>query len=459
MGLLLRNVLFPVWHWARRDGANRALRELERNQWLSTEELLALQQRKLASLLRFARKHVPYYRKLFRDAGIHADGQVSNEHFLRLPPLTKRIIRLERESLISEDLSGNGLVGSSTSGSTGEALRFYIDLRSIPYRKASLWRGDLWTGWRIGDRSLRLWGSPIDEKKAAQLRGKLHGWVTGERLLSSFDLSAARLDRYIEFMLAFKPVLLIGYPGPLEQLALHCREREARFPSLKAIVSSAETLWPHQREIIEESFAVRVFNRYGSREVGHIAGECETHEGLHVSVDRLLVEVVDDEGRPCPPGEVGEILITDLDNFGMPLIRYEIGDRGAFAEQRPCRCGRGLPRLDAVEGRTLDIVRTTDGRRIGGTFWTLLLRKRPGLRQFQVIQNALDGVVINFVRDADFDHSLLDYFTQRIQEYCGRNFNVQFVEKSTIDPTVSGKQRLIVSNLPGRPNGTGEESR
>ena len=459
MGVLLRNVLFPAWHWAKRDGVNQAVRELEQNQWLSTQELLGLQQRKLASLLRFTGKNVPYYRTLFHDLGIRADSLVSDEDFLRLPPLTKHIIRREQDSLVSEDLSGNGLLSSSTSGSTGEPLRFYIDFRSVPYRKASLWRSDSWTGWRLGDRSIRVWGASIDQKKAAELRGRLHGWVTGDRFLSSFDLSASRMDQYIKSVLAFKPVLLVAYPGPLEQFAIHCRERGVRFPSFNAIVSSAETLWPHQREIIEEAFGVSIFNRYGSREVAHIASECEAHDGLHVSVDRLLVEVVDEKGHPCPRGEVGRILVTDLDNFGMPLIRYEIGDRGALAEQRPCNCGRGLPRLDKVEGRTLDIVRTPDGHRIGGTFWTLLLRSRPGFRQFQVIQNSLDGVVINFVRDAGLDRAVLDYFTKRIQEHCGRDFKVDFVEQPSIDLTGSGKLRLIVSNLTSQPDSTGADSR
>jgi phenylacetate-CoA ligase len=453
MSVLFRNLIFPAWHWARHDGVNRAIRELEQNQWLPTHELLAMQERKLTSLLSFAGKNVPYYRKLFRNLGIRADSSVSYEDFLRLPPLTKDTIRREGNSLVSEDLKGNGLMSNTTSGSTGEALRFYTDFRSLPYRKASLWRGDSWTGWRLGDRTTRLWGAPMDQKKASELRGELHARVTGNRFLSSFDLSASKMDQYIKSMLAFRPVLLIGYPGPLEQFAIHCGERGVTFPSLKAIVSSAETLWAHQREIVEEAFSVRVFDRYGSREVAHIAGECQAHDGLHISADRMIVEVVDDGGQPCPRGEIGEILVTDLDNFGMPLIRYAIGDRGALAEQRPCSCGRGLPRLEKVEGRTLDVVRTPDGHRIGGTFWTLLLRSRPGFRQFQVIQDSLEGVAIHFVPEAGFDRDVQDYYTKRIQEYCGRNFKVDFVEVPSIDLTASGKMRLIVSKLADRPDG------
>lgn len=287
----------------------------------------------------------------------------------------------------------------------------------------------------------------MDERLTASWRGRLHGWVTGDRFLSSFDLSASRMDEYIRTIRGFRPTMMVAYPGPLEQFAIHCSEKRVKFDSLKAIVCSAETLWPYQRLSIEETFGVRVFNRYGSRELSHIAGECDAHNGLHISADRLLVEVVDDEGRPCPAGTMGRILVTDLDNYGMPLIRYEIGDRGELAEQQPCSCGRGLPQLQNVEGRSLDIVHTPSGQRVGGTFWTLLLRSRPGIRQFQVTQNKLDGIVINFVKDNEFEAEVLAYYTDRIREYCGRDFSVEFVERNSIDVTGSGKRRLILSNL------------
>ena len=167
----------------------------------------------------------------------------------------------------------------------------------------------------------------------------------------------------------------------------------------------------------------------------------------HTSADRVLLEPVDEGGRPCRPGEVGRILVTDLDNFGMPLIRYDIGDRAVLSDKQNCVCGRGLPLLEKVEGRTLEIIRTPDGQRIGGTFWTLLLRSRPGLYQFQVVQEKLDRIVINFVRGKDFDNSALTYFAAKIREYCGEDFGVEFAERNAIELTVSGKSRLIVSRL------------
>jgi phenylacetate-CoA ligase len=450
MSAVFRNVVYPLWHCVKRDGVNKAIAEADRNQWLPTSRLLEIQQQKLRSLFSFVSQYVPYYREMLRDLGYQSGQLISSEYLSKVPPLKKSDIRDRPRDLIREDQASDILLNNSTSGSTGEALRFYTDWRSRKYRKASVLRGDSWTGWQLGDRLVRLWGAPIDERLARGLGGRLHGWVTGDRFLSSFDLSQSKMDEYIREILRFRPVLLVAYPGPLEQMALHCRERGVSFPSLKAIISSAETLWPYQRETIEDAFRVKIFDRYGSREVGHIGSECEAHNGLHINVDRLLLEVVDEAGRPAKPGEVGRLLITDLENFGMPLIRYDIGDRGGWAESTQCPCGRGLPRLQKLEGRTMDIVRAPNGRQLGGTFWTLLLKSRPGLWQIQVIQEELSGIIINFVPDADFEPSVLEHFRDRIQEYCGSNFDVTFVEKKSIDLTGSGKRRLIVSEIPNR---------
>lgn len=447
MGAFYRNVLYPAYHWAKNDGVNRARAETERNQWLPAAEVLALQQEKLNRLISFAREHVPYYRTLLNEAGMGAHDVLTPEDMYRVPPLTKDRIREHGKELVSENLKGNSLISNSTSGSTGEATRFYTDMRSIAYRKAAGIRSNSWTGWQLGDRFASLWGAQLDSKRAKSIRSKLNRLVSSRCFLSSFDLSEARMAEYVETLRRFKPVLFLGYPGPLEQFANHCREHGHRFPSLKAIVCSAETLWQHQRETIEEAFGVKVFDRYGSREVGQMACECETHDGLHVSADRLLIEIINDDGSRCAPGETGKLLVTDLDNYGMPLIRYDIGDRGVAAENSGCSCGRGLPKIAKIEGRTMDVVVTRDGRRLGGTFWTLLLRSRPGIRQFQVVQDAIDGIRIDYIPDESHDRSAFDYFKEKIREYCGPDFDVVFVKKEKIDLAISGKRRIVMSNL------------
>jgi len=447
MGALFRNFAYPTWHWLKRDGINSANREIRRTQWLSNDEIREFQKGKLQNILTFAGQHVPYYRELFGKIGISTKSGFTIEDLNKIPQLTKNVIRREGSRLVSENLNGNGLIGNSTSGSTGEAIRFFTDYRSKAYRSAAGIRSNEWTGWRLGDRQVRLWGAPLDERFATGIRGKLHGYVSSNRFLSSFELSPSRMDDYIASILDFKPVLLIAYPGPLEVFSDHCMDRGVRFPSLRGIVSSAETLWPHQRTKVEQTLGIKIFDRYGSREVGQICSECDAHDGMHISADRVVVEIVDENGQPSPPNESGRILVTDLDNYGMPMIRYDIGDRAFPLETKFCDCGRGLPKLKKIEGRTLEIVRTRDNKSIGGTFWTLLLRSRDGIKQFQVVQKNLDGVTIRIVCDSDLDGAVLEYFTSRIHETCGRGFKVDFERTETIDLTQSGKQRLIVSHV------------
>ena len=447
MGKLYGKVLFPLYHLLKNDGVNRACQELQRNQWLSADELNRIQQRKLARLLSFAFQHVPYYRSLRILESGDVGKSVSPAVLRKLPILTKDLIRSNQTSLVSENLDGNALFDNSTSGSTGEPVRFYTDAFSRARRTAAEIRSDSLTGWQLGDPLVRLWGAPMDLRHSRTLRTKIRRIVSKSRTFDSADLSATTMDQYFLSIRKLGPRLLIGYPGPLEQFALHCESRGVALPTLTAIVSSAETLWPHQRLTIERAFRVPVFDRYGSREFGQIASECELHTGLHISSDRICLEILDDNGMPCPVGVPGRIVLTDLDNFGMPLVRYDIGDRGAIDLTQNCDCGRGLPFLERVEGRTMDIVQTPDGNKLGGTFWTLLLRSRPGIRQMQVVQEAIDGVVINYIRDEDLDSDTLMFFERRIKEACGQDFVVEFREQDSIQLTVSGKQRIVVSKI------------
>ncbi len=442
MSGFFRNVVYPAWHWVRRDGVNKANRELNANQWLSAEALRNLQYRKLERLIAFSIAHVPYYRETLNKLPMSDSGSV--ESLLRhVPPLTKYIIRSRKDDLVSDNLDNNALTHNSTSGSTGESTYFFTDRRSRAYRTAAELRGDSWTGWRLGDKSAKLWGADIDESFATNFRGRLHGLIYGSCFLSSYELSKSKMDRYVDILTKFRPRLLIAYPSALEVFARHCAKNSVSFPSVIAIVCSAEMLWPHQRALIEATFGVKIFNRYGSREFGHVASQCEYGQGLHASIDRVAIEIVRDDGTSCEPGEVGKMLITDLDNYGMPMIRYDIGDKAAWAGH-PCECGRGLPLLSKVEGRTLEVVRTPDGQSVGGTFWTILMKKRPGIQKFQIRQVRENKIVLLYVAVDDVPASTLEYVRRKVAETCGQELEVEFRAVDDIPRTRSGKSRIIV---------------
>ena len=443
---LYNKLIHPAYRFVKRDNVLKLSNELRENQWKSFEDIREIQKVKLNNLLIHAYNNVPYYRKVIDKNDISITNLGEYDNFKKLPLLNKRIIRDNIEKLLSVDLRGNRLFKNSTSGSTGEKLVFFTDKRSNIFKKAAVIVNNEWTGCSIGDGTVLLWGAPMDQKKFRSLKGRMHGLVARVLFLSSYDLNPQIMDNYIKSVNKFRPKLLISYPGPLEVFAEHIKEKRTFIPSIKSIITSAEQLFPHQRTLFEKVFNANVYNRYGSREVGDIAQECNGHCGLHVNSDRVFVEILDDDGNEVSPGVIGDIYITDLDNYGMPLIRYQIGDRASWSEKIKCICGRGLPLIEKIEGRSMDVIKTAKNLKLGGTFWTILFRSQPGIKQFQVIQDDLEGIVVNYVPEKNFAKATLSVYEKKIKEKCGIDFNVKFIKKDRIKKTESGKNRFIISN-------------
>lgn len=446
---LYQSIIYPTYHWLMKDGANAAIREIDQNERLDRAALHELTVDKLRKLIIHASINVPFYRDQLKDIPESGASESFMRAFERLPLLSKATINANLESMVSTKLDGNGLDRNSTSGSTGEKLIFYTDWRSGAYRKATVRRSQRWLGVLPGEAEVKLWGSPIDIDRKKSIRGKVHSLISRETMLSAYSMDEASLQDYLEFCLRFKPRLLIAYPSALAVFAAFMEQKGASLPSLRAISCSAETLFEHDREYLSRVFGVPVFNRYGCREVGDIANEAPDAAGLIVNSDRVHVEVLDDNGQPCAPGEQGEVVVTDLENYGMPLIRYRIGDLARLASDS----ARGaekypFPMLESVDGRTLDIVRAPNGNRIGGTYWTILLRDRPGIKKFQVIQDRHDAIRVLYVREPaaepDFDH-----YRREIAQRCGPELQVSFTETEEFEHPAGTKFRLILSKIDG----------
>ena len=444
---LYQSAIYPLYHWAMQDGANAAISEIDRSEHLSRAELENVTLEKLRRLLAHARTNVPYYKDLLRDFPITGSLTEGLDAFQGLPLLSKAMINAHIEEMVSEDLEGNGLDSNSTSGSTGEKLVFYTDWRSGAYRKATVRRSQRWLGVLPGEPEVRLWGSPIDIDRARSLRGYLHSIISREKMLSAYSMDEESLASYLQFCRRFKPKLLIAYPSALAVFARYVEQQGATLPHLRAISCSAETLYDHDREYLSGVFDTPVFNRYGCREFGDIANEVPDADGLVVNSDRLFVEILDERGEPCPPGEQGEIVVTDLENYGMPLIRYRIGDLATWATPSSRGADRyPFPIMQSVDGRTLDIVRAPNGNRIGGTYWTILLRNRPGIKKFQVIQDKPDAIRILYSEEPGAQPDF-DYYRREIAGRCGPDLHVEFVQADTFEQPPGTKFRLILSRI------------
>jgi phenylacetate-CoA ligase len=272
-------------------------------------------------------------------------------------------------------------------------------------------------------------------------------------MLSTYQLSDENMRSYADRLFSFKPELLVSYPSPLTAFCDYLIKNNCRIPPVQYIVTSAEQLFDWQRTKIESTFKCRVMNRYGSREFGDIAHEFPNASGLNVHSFRVYVEILDDKNQRVRKGERGRIHITDLDNYGMPFIRYQIEDDGIWDSDEHAGGHYGMPVFEAVVGRSFDVVEAPNGNRLGGTYWTILLRARPGIKQFQVWQKSEDKIVINFVPDDDVNGELPEssrrYFLKQIQEKCGDDLMVNFNRVGSIEQTMAGKTRLVISDLKG----------
>lgn len=441
----IRNNIYSFYHYCRRYKVTKTLDSLRITQWLSKEEIEKKQWQRVLQLSDSAKRDVEYYKKIFKKIDI------KKENFQDIPFLTKNIINRNRENLISKKYQKTDLNLNSTSGSTGEKLIFYTDKKIIKnreyYRDAVNYRGEEWICDNIWEKKVLLWGLHNDVSKVSNLKDKLMNWCFHILFLSTYDLTPDLIELYVKKINKFKPKLIVGQPSALFVFSNYLKLKNIKIFSPYAIISSAEMLYSYQRKIIESVFNCKIFNRYGCREFGAIAQECEMHKGMHINAEHVFVEIVDEKGNPCKPGELGEIVITDLDNYGFPFIRYKIGDLGVLSDRR-CSCGRGLPLLEKVEGRTWDVIVCPNGNHLTGTFWTILLREEvDGIDNFQLIQQDINEINLKLVINTEFTENEKKKLLKKIENNCGKEMKVEIQLVKKIEPAKSGKHRFVISKV------------
>jgi phenylacetate-CoA ligase len=423
------------------------LDELNRTQWLSRDELLDLQRNRLHRLLVYAYKHVPYYRRVFDQVGFRPDDVLTDLSAMhRIPVLTKALIRENFDSLLTPDPElRKEMITSSTGGSTGQPLIYMQDNRCRDYAMADLYRHLGLTGWQLGQCYAWIWGASFEAKTSQTIRSKTRDWILNRMETNAFSLSEESMRAFATQVARRHPRILVGYPSSMSWFAEFVQEHCLDDIKFEAISSAAETLYPGQRQLLEKVFGARVFDRYATRELGTIAYECEAHAGLHASIENLYVEVVKD-GRLAEAGEVGDIILTNLHNYGMPFIRYSVEDMGAWSTRDDCPCGRRLPMMELRLARSIDTFRTRDGRRIWGEFASPIL-ETPGVKRFQLVQKSLDHVVVRIVKDGNLDEAKLAKMEREIKLALGGQVAVTFEFPEDIPVHDSGKHRYVISEI------------
>ncbi len=437
---LVKNVFLPLSLARNGELAQlRYLAEFERTQWLSADELRAIQWRRLHALLRHAYQHCPFYRDRFRAAGVHPDEFRDLDDLRVLPILEKQDIQQQAERMIAEGWPERDLLVNQTGGSTGTPIRFFLSRDRKCSRAAATWRHNRWAGWDIGDRAAVLWGAPVD-RPAESLRSRLRGWLLAEPLwLDTGCLTEEALHRFVVELHRQRPRVILAYARSAVLFAQFLRDQKIRVPSPQALVTSAEMLEDADRELIQSVFGAPVFNRYGCREVSVLASECSAHQGLHVMAEGLYLEIETPRG-PAKAGEMGSILVTDLFNRAMPLIRYRIGDLGTWATGS-CPCGRALPRLARLNGRVTDFLVGSDEQLVSGVFLaTYVVAQRPSLGRVQILQEESGAIVYRIVPGPSFDPvEDVQYLCATTRRYLGERIPVTVERVESLSSEASGK--------------------
>jgi phenylacetate-CoA ligase len=339
------------------------------------------------------------------------------------------------------------LLKKATGGSSGVPLAFDLNPDSNDRRMAAWHRGYSWGGAGPGTKQWYLWGTAIgDVSRARRWKDALYNRLYRRRLASCFELSEARIPWFLADLNRYRPDCIVSYTNPLYSFARSLEERGVSPWSPASIIVGAEKLHDFQRELIERVFQAPVFETYGSREFMLIGGECDRHCGLHLTMENLLVEIVDDDGSPTPPGEEGNVVVTDLTIYWMPFIRYLNGDR-EIAGFGVCSCGRGLPLLKKVVGRRLDMLETPDGRRVPGELFPHLIKDFPAVRRFQVVQEAPEAIQVKLVVGPDWREETRRLLTGQIKEVIGPSVALDVVLVDDIPLTAAGKLRVVVRSL------------
>lgn len=441
---LVSGLLFPLHERLKGHDSVRIRQDMERTQWLAPDELRALQGRRLRALLEHAATHVPYYRRLFAEIGFDPRVATGADVLRSLPFLTKADIRANLEALKADDATG--LARFNTGGSSGEPLIFFIGRERVSHDVAAKWRATRWWGVDIGDPEAVVWGSPIElgsQDRVRQWRDRL----LRTRLIPAFEMSPAKLDRFVAEIRAMRPRMLFGYPSALAHIARHARARNVRMDDLGIRVAfvTSEKLYDDQRRDIESIFGCRVANGYGGRDAGFIAHECP-EGGMHITAEDIIVETVTPEGEPVAPGEAGEVVVTHLATSEFPFIRYRTGDIGVLDDRR-CACGRGLPLLKELQGRSTDFVVARDGTVMHGLALIYVVRDVPGVARFRIEQESLERTRVWLETGPDFDESSIEGIRNGIARRLGEGVEVQVVRTDHIPAERSGKFRYIVSHV------------
>lgn len=425
------------------------LAALERSQRLPRAELEALQLRKLRSLLEIAQAHAPWHRARMQAAGLEPARLESLKDLQRLPCMSKADAAAHHAELVWHGVPG-GAFKYNTGGSSGQPLIFHFGRWRQASDAAGRMRARRWWGVEPGDPEAYLWGAPVELNKTDWVK-TVRDRLINQLVLNAFAMSPARMDGYLDALERFAPRCLYGYASSVALLAAHAKERgrKPRLPGLKVVCTTGEPLYPHQRALIGEVFGAPVANEFGSRDIGFTAHESpENPNGqMLLMSESIVLEVLDAAGRPVPPGELGEAVMTGLCSEAQPFIRYRTGDMVRLSPE-PDRAGRGLHVIAEVVGRRTDFLVRPDGTIMHALAGIYVLRATEGVAEFKLVQHSLRDLEVLVVPGPGWAPERVPAIEAGLRQRLGEEVRVTVRVVDAIAPEASGKHRYVVSHVP-----------
>lgn len=441
----VRNIYFPVTEFVKGESVRKYLSLLEASQYYSRDELREIQWKKLKNLLNHAYRNIPYYQDLFKKNALHPDDVNSPEDFSKITLLTKEAIVEHYSEIVDTKYRGN-IYSGKTSGSTGIPLKFYCTPEYSSWDWASRWRARRWFGVQIGDSEVAIWGRPL-YSTINRFRDSIKARIRNTLLISAFEFSEENLYQSSKKIIKFDPIYIYGYSASIYQIAQYFKENFKGIPlkNLKAIFVTAETLFPYQKKIVEETFGAPVSNEYGCSEIGGFAYECP-HGNWHISTENVYVEFVSINGGPK------EIVATSLTNYYMPFIRYRIGDLGEVVD-KVCPCRRTLPLMKLHTGKSTEVVYLKSSKTFSSEIFdylnlALLDKKQQPFKQFQIIQKSESYFEIKYIKGLNFTENSLNLLKKLFLDAVKDNsINLEYSEVEKIPKDKTGKIRYFISEI------------
>jgi len=429
------------------------LYQFEQTEWLGEDQLFSEQARQLRVLFGHAATTAPFYQKRFAEAGVDPAAPVTRETLTRLPVLKRAELQGAGEAINTTALpaSHGKRHNIETSGSTGRAVRMYGTEVTGLFWRACVMREHRW---HKRDLSGRLAAIRWARKGVAMPPNGSHAESWGPASGAIYPTGPAALlnvisevHDQIDWLRREQPDYLISFPSNLMALAKYCLDNGITLPSLKQVMTVGEMVTDPVRRRVTEAWNVPLKDSYSSEEAGYLTMQCPDHEVYHVQSENVLLEVVDDNGKPCGPGGIGRVLVTSLHNFATPLIRYELGD---YAEVgAPCACGRGLPVITRIVGRQRNRLALPDGSTVFPYFGNHDDYKAitPEVLQFQFIQHSLDEIEKRMVVSSLLSPEQEERTRELMIRNLGHPFRITFTYLDEIPLSPRGKYEEFISKV------------